>query len=120
MEEIFAKLVLAQHLSQIPVGGRNEPDVYFDRFVGADAAYLAFLNHAKQLYLKAQRRLGDFVKEHGSAGRTLQQAFSRRVRSCEGPAFVTEKLTLEKRLGKGAAINNHKWRRGAVATRVYG
>ena len=65
--QVLAELAARDVGFDVAVGRGDHPHVDF-RFLGrADRTHLAFLQHAKQLHLQAQRQLADFVEQDGAA-----------------------------------------------------
>ena len=75
-EEIGAEVVFLDFLLEIPVGGRNHPDIDADIRRAADALEALFLEESQQLRLQRGRHLADFVEEDRAAVGHLQQALS--------------------------------------------
>src|SRR5438270_655681 len=74
------------------------------RDLRADAADLAFLEHAEELPLHARAHLLDLVEEERAAVRLLEEALPVPDRAREGARDVAEELRVEERLGDGGAV----------------
>jgi len=68
------------------VRGRDEPHVYRDRRIAADALDGALLQHAQQHDLNVGGKLGNLIEEEGAAMRQLESATRRRVAPVNAPA----------------------------------
>ena len=64
----------------------------------ADALELLLLEHAKQLRLKVEPHLGDFVEEQRAAVRALERALHALDRAGERALLVTEQGALDQAL----------------------
>ncbi len=62
VEEILPEPSFLDHLSQIPVGGRNEPDVHIALLLAPYPADLPFLDRSQELGLKGEGHLADLVQ----------------------------------------------------------
>ena len=76
VKEILAEPALAHFLLQIAIGAGDEAHVDADGLVAADALEFAFLQHAQELDLKAQRNFRDFVEQQRAAVRRLESALA--------------------------------------------
>ena len=92
VEQVPAKLVLADRFEQVLV--RRGDDPYVDgRFPhAADGTDHAFLNRAEQLYLYVVRQVADLVEENGSAFRRLEDALFVRNGRRKGSFGMSEQL----------------------------
>ncbi len=83
----------------------------------AEALDFAFLQHAQQLGLQAERHLGDFVEQQRAALRLLELAGVRGVRAGEGAALVAEQHGFEHVLGDRRAVDGDEGSVGARGVR---
>jgi hypothetical protein len=102
------------------VRGAHDAHIHHHRFILADAADLAALEHAEQLGLHGFGQLANFVEEDRAAVGDLEQADAMIVGACEGPFAVAEELAFDERLGQGAAIYGDKWLLGSQALLMHG
>ena len=94
----------ADFLPQIAVGRRDDPHVHAPGQVLADAAQLAFLNHAQHLGLGARRQLADLVEEQRAAVRFFEHARPLGNGAGERAARVAEKLGFDEIVGQRRAV----------------
>ena len=66
-EQVFAKPTGFDLLLEVPVGGGEDPHVYLQRLITADALELALLENAKEFSLKLERQLADLVEKDRAA-----------------------------------------------------
>ena len=105
VEEILAELALGHHPGEIAIGRRNDPDVCLDFLGTADAAELAFLQHAQNLDLQHRAHLADLVEEDRPLVGDFDESFLVAVRSGECASHVAEQLRVQERLGERAAVD---------------
>ena len=85
--EVFAELLVQDHVAQVAVRGGNHPDVHAR---GAGAAYgleFALLEHTQELGLKFKRHVADFIKEQRATIRQRKAANMRIDGTGESPPF---------------------------------
>ena len=102
--EIAAELLVGDHLREIAVGCRDEPDVDADGAGAAQPLELLLLQHTQELRLQLERDVADFVEEQRAAVRQLEPADLLRDGARERAFLVSEELALEQ----------PRWNRGAV------
>ena len=73
-EEVLAEQSVPDGLFEIPVRGRDDPDVELPDPGVADPAAFPFLEKAEQLDLRRQGDLSDFVEEERAAVGGLEEA----------------------------------------------
>ena len=103
--EVLAQQSLGEHLIELAVGGRDDPDIHLDGRLASGAREVAALQHAQQLHLQIGRHLGDFVEEERAAVGAFEHAAMPPVGAGEAPAFVAEELALHQGGGDRAAVD---------------
>src|ERR1043165_1005992 len=83
VEEILTELVIGNHPCEVPVRGRDNPNVDWNFVRTANAPNRAFLQASEKLHLHRGACFADFVKKQRSAGGHLKQAFLVRDRAGE-------------------------------------
>src|SRR5216684_2448769 len=99
-EEVLAKGPPSQLRFQIAVGRSDEAHVDAPRLDAPHPQHLLPFENAQELDLNGHRQLADFVKEHRSAVRRLEQPGFGLHRAGEGAPLVTEQLAFEQSLGE--------------------
>ena len=89
---------------QVGVGGGDHPDVAADGGAAADPFELAVLDHAQDLLLDRQRRVGDFIEEQAAAVGPLEPSGAAAHGAGERAGLMAEQLGLEQGLGQGGAV----------------
>ena len=92
-------------LAEVPVGGRDDPDVDANRPRRAEALELAVLQHAEQLRLRFRRQLADFVEEDRPAVGELEAPHLRRARVGERALLAAEQLAFDQRRRQRRAVD---------------
>ncbi len=72
--QVAPELLVGDHLGEIAVGRRDEPDVDADGAVAAQPLELLFLQHAQEFRLQLERDVADLVEEQRAAVRQLEPA----------------------------------------------
>ena len=103
--QVLAEAAVADELFERAVGGRNQPEIDRDRLVSAQALEAAFLEHAQQLGLCDERRVGDLVEEERALVGQLEAPGLAVVRAGERPFFIAEDFRLEKRVRQRRAVD---------------
>ena len=67
VKQVFSKQPFRHPFGQVPVGGRDDPDVDVDRTVAADAYELFGFQDAQQFGLGRQRNVSDFIQKNITA-----------------------------------------------------
>src|SRR5579871_82112 len=106
--QVLAKLVLLNHLAQIPVRGAEDPHVGAERLGLADPADLARLQETQQLYLNAFVELADLVEEKCPAVGHFEETLVVAVSAGEGTLAMAKQFALHKVFGQGTAIDRHE------------
>src|SRR5204862_1345912 len=73
-EEVIAERAVGDALSEVLVRCREDADVHVDHMLAADAADLTRLERAKDLRLRDEIHVADFVEEERAAVRLLEEA----------------------------------------------
>ncbi len=118
--QVAAKLAVGDHLGQIAIGGRHQPDVHFDGPHAAQPLELVFLKSAQQLRLQFQRNVAHFVQEQRALVGQLEAADFLRDGSGERALFVAEQLAFEQAGGDGGAVELDEGALAAAAQVVNG
>src|SRR5260370_5238772 len=118
--QVLAKLVAADHGSQIAVGGAQNTDVGAEGLRLADPANLAGFQEAQQFDLDVLVQLADLVEEQGAAVGNLEETLVIAVGAGERALAMAEQLALDEVFGKGAAVDRHKRHVLALALLVEG
>ena len=92
-------------VDQIAIGRGDDPDVHSQRPRRAKALELSLLKDAKQLGLRVERQLADFIEEDGTAVRQLEAANLGRSGVGERAPLAAEELALDQRRRQRAAIH---------------
>src|SRR5271170_977969 len=74
IEQVFAKVSVADGLGKIAIGGGDDAHVDIDRLRTAHSLELTFLKHAQKFYLHVHWNFADFVEEDGTALSQLKSA----------------------------------------------
>ena len=90
MEQVLAKPSFFDGANKILVRCRDDPHIYFDRNLSADAIELAFGKHAQQSSLQRRRHVANFVKKKGAAIGLLESTDAARVGACKRTLLVPE------------------------------
>jgi GAF domain-containing protein len=108
VEQVLAKLIALDELSEVTIRGRDQPEVHRDRLASADPRDLSVLQHSQELDLYPLRHRADFVEEDGSALRFFEQPAFALHRAREGTLHVAEQLGLEQSLWQRRAVDRHE------------
>ncbi len=109
IEEVLAKSSPGDQRAQIPVGGRDDPDVHPEAVGAADSLDLVLLEHPEQLGLDARGDLADLVEEARPGVRRLEQTALVDHGAGERALHMAEELGFEHAFGQRAAIDRHEW-----------
>ena len=93
--EVLAKQALPDHLTEIAVRRRHDPDIGLDGRTAANHGVFAFLQHAQQAGLGVHRHIADFIEEKRAAFGLLEAAGRARHGTGESPLLVPEQLRLD-------------------------
>jgi hypothetical protein len=88
--EILAELAFGDQLSEVAMGGKDEPGAQGDEAVAAQAVELHLLQDAQQLDLGEQAEVADFIEEERAVGGLLEVAFASADGAGEGALLVAE------------------------------
>src|SRR5262249_7760103 len=106
--QILAEFALLYHLAQISVRGAHQADIDANGLVGAQALEIAFLQHAQQLRLQAQRQFADLVEKQGSVVRALDASLPAAQGTGERTLFVTKQFVFDQRFWQVGAGKGHQ------------
>ena len=118
--EIAAELLVGDHLREVAVGRRDQPDVDADGPGAAQALELLLLQHAQELRLQLERDVADLVEEQRAAIGQLEPADLLRDGAGEGALLVAEELALEQPRRNRGAVELDERPRAAAAQVVNG
>ena len=103
--EIAAEGALDDELGEITIGGGDDADVDALRLIAAEALELLLLKNAKELGLKLEREIGDFIKKERAAVGEFKTSDFLGESAGEGTSLMAEKLGFKKAAGDGGAID---------------
>ena len=92
--EVASETAFSHHLFQVPVGGRNDPDIHGNRLGSPYAFDLLFLQHPQQPDLRLRRQFSDLVKKNGPLPGPFETTPLPRNSTGEGAFLVAEKLAV--------------------------
>src|SRR3989339_1800548 len=90
--EVFPKAALPCHPAYIPVGGRDNPDIRFDRGHGTKRFIGLFLEDPQELDLQWFRQVPHFIKKERPAFGAVKPAQLVSLGVCKRPFFIPKKL----------------------------
>src|SRR5262249_12639620 len=103
-EQVVTELPVGDVLVKIAVGGRDDPNVYFDLSGAANAVERARLQDAQDLGLKRQAHLTYLVQEQSPAARQFQQPELTLASPGKCARLIAEQFRFQQRLlNRGAA-----------------
>ena len=88
--EVLAEAPVAHELLERTIGRRDQPKVDGDRLVPAEPLEAPLFQHAQELGLRDERRVGNFVKKQGAVIGQFQPPGLAIVRAGERAFFVAE------------------------------
>src|SRR4030095_5658510 len=94
VQQIGAKLSVADSVIEVPIRGRDDADTHADRLAAPNWFELLLLKDAQQLHLCVEGKLPDFVQKDGAAIGKLESADSFLDRTGERSSDVPEELAL--------------------------
>ena len=106
--EILAKMVASNGLVGWTICRRQYPHCARNIDRTAQTAHFRFLYHAKQLGLRPDRHLADFIEQQGSVLCLLETPNPALHRARERTFLMTEEFALHKGLGQRGAIDRYK------------
>ena len=107
MLQIRTEPALGDQLSEILVGGGDDPHIDSDVFRAANATDAVVFQHGQQLGLNGQRKAAEFVEEQGAPMGRLEQPDASAAGIGECPLLVAEEFRLGQMLGNCRAIDLH-------------
>src|ERR1700691_4076147 len=93
---------------KIAVCGGNHAHVHTQRTAAPYRLKLVFLQDAKQLHLRLQAKLPDFIQEDRAAVGKLEAADASLERPREGPFHMPKQFALYQTSRDGAAVHTHQ------------
>lgn len=106
--EVRAKRTRLDFERQVPVRCADESNAHDPAAGRADAPHLSVFEDTKQLRLKGERKVSDFVEEHRSTVGRFEKPLLGGLCSRESAAFMAKELGLKKTLRKGRTIDAHE------------
>src|SRR5437867_2325127 len=108
VEQILAETPLLHHLSEVDVGGRDDAHVDLDRLHPAEPHELALLDHAKELRLRLERNVADFVEEDAALVGEVEKALFGIYRTGKGALHMAEERRLQQIGRQIAGVDGHE------------
>ena len=105
IQKILAKLSVADRLSRVPIGRRQNTHAGGDYLIASDTGHGSGLEDPEQLDLQFHRHFGDLVQEQGSAVRSLDDPLVPPIGACEASALVTEQFGFDQTRRNRAAVD---------------
>ena len=106
--QILPEAALTDRFRQVPVGGRNHPDIQGDGLASAHPFHFPFLKNPEQLGLQSQFHFRNLIQQESPAVGLLELARRGRHRAGKGAFFVTKQNGLQHVLGNGGAVDRHE------------
>ncbi len=107
--EVLPEPAVLDRFLEIDVRRGDDADIGLDDLFAADPCKLSVLQNAKQIDLRRQRHLADFIEEKRAAARFFETALTLRTGIGEGAFLVSEQLGLEQRFRDRAAVDLDVW-----------
>src|SRR5262249_23186566 len=101
-------------------GSGDDAHVYFARQRTSNRFEFAFLQHAKQLGLKLQRKFADFVQKNRATVSQLESSSAPSGRTSKCAALVAEEFAFAESGRNGSAVHTNEWLCGAITGLVNG
>src|SRR5690606_4037117 len=105
IKQILTERAIGHTFLQIGIGGGENADVDGNFLTPANALDPLVLQEAKQLHLKQERNLANFIKEKGTSLSTFDTTLALGMSAGEGAFLMPEEFTLDQRLRDRGAIN---------------
>lgn len=102
--EIAAEFITPDQLTQIAVGGGDNPYVDAVRLTAAQAFEFLFLQDPKQFGLRSQRNISDFIQEERAGMRHFEATDLLCDSASEGASLMSEQFAFEKVKWYGRAV----------------
>ncbi len=115
--EVLPEGSLGDGRFQIPVGGRDHPDIQFDNVFSSQGFDFIILEDAQQFGLKMQGHFTDFIQEDGTAVGQFKSAPAVAQRTGKCTLLVAEQFALEQVLWHGRHVDRNE---GAHRPRALG
>ena len=109
IKEVFPKTALRDLLVQILVGRRDHPNIDLQWLSGADRFDFAILQCPKDLGLRLEAHVSDFIEEDGPAIGLDKFPRLSAVGAGKRAFFVTEEFGLDQLFGDGCAVDSNQW-----------
>ena len=104
-EQILPEASLPYEFRQVPVGGRDDPNVDVDVVVPSQACEFRVLQHLEEHCLEARRHLADLVQKDGAGVGEFELPVLARRSTRERPFFVAEELALQQRFWERRTVD---------------
>src|SRR6478672_12827866 len=102
------------------MGGGNHAHIDRTLILAPKPPDTRFLEHPKQLGLRADGHVADFVQQQGAALRLFKASRSSFNCSRERTSFVSKQLAFDQAFRKSGAIDRYKRTAGSGAQAMYG
>ncbi len=106
--EVFAKSPRSDHLLEVSMGGRYNPNVHRDGTCSSHTLDFFFLKDMQQPDLGLERKLSNFVQEDGAFVGPFESPPPLTDGPGESPLLVPEEFAVDESLGDGAAVHLDK------------
>ena len=106
--QVFAEEFPRHQIFQIAACRRDETDVAFQLFIGANSRERAFLQEAQQLHLHGDGEIADFIQKQRSAVRRFGQTDATFTRVRKRAFFMAEQFGFDQCLRQSRTVEDHK------------
>src|SRR2546421_12266569 len=106
--KVLAKLAGAIRSFQIPVRGRDHPNVHFDFVVAADRTHFLLLQETQKFGLHLLRQFSNFIQEDSAVVGGLEKSRLRAQRPGKSSLLVSEQFALDQSWDQRPAIDCDK------------
>ena len=120
VEEVFAEVAAGDLFFEVFVGGGDDADIDVDGVGGADGEETLLVERAKNLGLRLEAHVADFVEEEGAAVGALEGAAFFGGAAGDGAVAIAEEFGFDVVLGDGGAVEFDERAILAQAFRVHG
>ena len=103
--KVGAKLSRIDHIGQMLVGGRDDPDIDSQRPRGTDPRDLAIFDRPQQPLLRAHAQGPKLIKEQCAAIGLFKAALARPGRTCKCASLMPEQFRLDQGFGQSCTVH---------------
>src|SRR5439155_22145878 len=118
MKQIFPKLIFANRIDDVTVGGGDQPHIYLQFLIAADPRERAVLEKTQKFRLQRTAHVANLVQKNGATIGFFDTPVLLPKRASERPLFVAEQFALQQQLGYGGAVDPDIIALSAFAQRV--